>query len=125
MLKIEAAEHGDPATFEARDKAWREVRQLASWAGFEVPKITAYTDEVHEALFRALLASKSWMAIYMITDLFSLTQRFNVPGAVSESNWSQRLHQPIAQWRDDPALVDKMARIRTIIRETGRAPAQK
>jgi 4-alpha-glucanotransferase len=120
MLKIEAAEHGDPTTFEARDKAWREVRALAGWAGFEVPRITPYTDEVHEALFRALLASNSWMAIYMITDLFSLTQRFNVPGAVSESNWSQRLHQPIAHWREDAALAPRMARLQQIIGETKR-----
>ncbi len=120
MARIEAAEHGGSETHAARDKAWREVRALAAWAGFEVPQITPYTAEVHEALLRALFASNSWMAIYLITDLFAASQRFNVPGAVSESNWSQRLNQPIAQWRDDPALTAKMARIRDILRATGR-----
>ena len=120
MAKIEAAEHGGPETHEPRDKAWREVRALAAWAGFEVPQIMPYTDEVHETLLRALFASKSWMAIYMITDLFAVTQRFNVPGAVSESNWSQRLAQPVAQWGDDLGLTAKMACVREIIRATGR-----
>jgi 4-alpha-glucanotransferase len=60
------------------------------------------------------------MAIYLITDLFATSQRFNVPGAVSESNWSQRLNQPIAQWRENPALAAKMARIREILRASSR-----
>jgi 4-alpha-glucanotransferase len=69
---------------------------------------------------RGLFASESWMAIYMITDLFGTAQRFNVPGAVSDSNWSQRLYRPIAQWRQDPELVSKMESIRDIIHATGR-----
>ena len=121
MAKIEAAEHGGPETHAARDAAWREVRRLAAWAGFEVPRITPYTDEVHEWLLRALFQTNAWMAIYMITDLFGTAQRFNVPGAVSESNWSERLAQPVRAWRDDPALVAKMARVREILRATGRA----
>src|SRR6185436_17669203 len=63
MAKIEAAEKGGPATHAARDHAWKEVRRLAGWAGFEVPRITPYTDKVHEALLRGLLASNSWMAL--------------------------------------------------------------
>lgn len=120
MAKIEAAEKGGPETHAPRDAAWREVRRLAGWAGFEVPQITPYNDEVHETLIRGLFAANSWMALYMITDLFAASQRFNVPGAISESNWSQRLAHPIAQWSTDPALVAKMERVRTILRETGR-----
>jgi 4-alpha-glucanotransferase len=120
MAKIEAAEKGGPETDAARDQAWRDVRRLAAWAGFDVPKITPYNDQVHETLIRGLCASDSWMALYMITDLFASSQRFNVPGAVSESNWSQRLLHPVAQWREDPALVARMERVRAILRETGR-----
>jgi 4-alpha-glucanotransferase len=56
----------------------------------------------------------------MITDLFGSTQRFNVPGAVSESNWSQRLAQPIAQWDSEPELAERMRRIREMLVATGR-----
>lgn len=121
MAKIEAAETGGPETHAARDTAWREVRQLAVWAGFAVPRITPYTDAIHEQLLRALCASHAWMAIYMITDLFGSTQRFNVPGAISDTNWSQRLAQPIRTWRTDPALTQRMTRVRAVLRETRRA----
>ncbi len=121
MAKIEAAEHGGPETHAARDQAWRDVRRLAGWVGLEVPRITPYSDEVQEALLRGLFASNSWMAIYMITDLFATAQRFNVPGAVSDSNWSQRLRKPMVHWRKDAALKAKMKRVREILRTTGRA----
>jgi 4-alpha-glucanotransferase len=120
MAKIEAAEHGGPETHAARDHAWREVRRLGHWVGLDVPRITPYSDHVHEALLRGLFASNSWMAIYMITDLFSSVQRFNVPGAVSDSNWSQRLDLPIVLWRKDAALKAKTKRIRDTIRTAGR-----
>ena len=123
MAKIAAAETGGPETHAARDTAWREVRALAAWVGFEVPRITPYTDEIHERLLRALFATKAWMAIYMITDLFGTTQRFNVPGAVSDTNWSQRLADPVSAWAGDAALEARMACVREIIRVTGRGEA--
>jgi 4-alpha-glucanotransferase len=121
MAKIQAAETGGPETHEARDSAWREVRRLAAWAGFEVPCVTPYSDDVHEKLMRALFGTQSWMAIYMITDLFASAQRFNVPGAVSESNWSQRLPWTVREWRRDKDLLAKMKRVRELILASGRA----
>ena len=53
-------------------------------------------------------------------DLFASSQRFNVPGAISESNWSQRLNDPVSAWRGDTSLAAKMDRIRESIRTTGR-----
>ena len=121
MSKIEAAEKGGPETWPARDKAWHEVRRLAAWAGIDVPKITPFSDEIHEKLLKSLFASNSWVAICMITDLFATAQRFNVPGAVSESNWSQRLQNPTRKWPADKALNKKLSRIQQLLRETGRA----
>jgi 4-alpha-glucanotransferase len=120
MAKIAAAENGGSETWAERDRAWHEVRRLAGWAGFEVPQITAYTPEVHEKLLRALHATNAWIAITMITDLFASTQRFNYPGAVSQSNWSERLPEPVAAWDRNSKLSAKMKRIDAIVRETGR-----
>ncbi|EDY18518.1 4-alpha-glucanotransferase [Chthoniobacter flavus Ellin428] len=120
MAKIEAAEHGGPETHKGRDQAWRDVRRVAGWCGFDVPRITPYSDEIHEKLLRGLFATNSWMAIYMITDLFATTQRFNVPGAVSESNWSRRMDEPVMQWDKDARRKAKMDRIHEILRATGR-----
>lgn len=122
MAKIEAAEHGGHETWADRDRAWHDTRRLAGWAGFGVPCITPYNDEVHTQLMRALLAANSWIAITMITDLFASLQRFNYPGAVSDSNWSERLPEPVLAWERDPALAATMKRIVPLIRETGRWP---
>jgi 4-alpha-glucanotransferase len=122
MKQVAAGNNGDHKAHEARDHAWHEVRRLAKWAGFEVPKMTDYSDEVHERLLRALFASNAWLAITMITDLFARTQRFNVPGAVSDANWSERVEEPVRDWSEDPEIAPRMTRIRALLRETGRSP---
>ena len=112
--------HGGEETWPARDKAWFEARRLAAWAGIDVPKITPFTDEVHEKLLHALFATNSWMVICMITDIFAASQRFNVPGAVSQSNWSERLEDTIQSWDKNKALTAKLKRIEDILRATKR-----
>jgi 4-alpha-glucanotransferase len=120
MSAIRKAEAGGPDAHAARDKAWRECRAIASWSGFTVPRLTPWSDKVHEQLLRSLLRSNSWLAILMITDLFATTQRFNVPGAVSDSNWSERLCGTPADWRADVELSARVERIRALAAEAGR-----
>lgn len=119
MARIAEAEHGGEAAHAARDQAWHDARRLGAFCGFEVPKIRDY-EEVHEPLLRALFATNSWIAIIMVTDLFASLQRFNVPGAVSEANWSERMPQPIATWDRDEMISAKMERVRPMLRETAR-----
>ena len=121
MAAIELAEHGGPDTWPARDAAWSDVRRLAAWCGFAVPRSAPFTDEIHAHIVRALFASGSWMAVLMITDVFATTQRFNVPGAVSEANWSERLALPVSQWNADALLAEKTRRIREMIDRAGRS----
>lgn len=119
MSAIARAER-DPTVAAARDKAWRECRELAEWCDFEVPQITPWSDEIHDWFLRALLGSNSWLVVLMITDLFATTQRFNIPGAVSEANWSQRLAGTPADWRRDPKLSAIADRIAALVRASGR-----
>ncbi len=121
MHAIHIAERGPTTTYAARDKAWRECRALAKWCGFEVPRLASWSDEIHDKLLRALLGSNSWLVVMMITDLFATTQRFNVPGAVSETNWSQRLLGTCADWRRDRDLAETATRIADLVRASGRA----
>jgi 4-alpha-glucanotransferase len=113
MGTIEQALYDDTLAA-ARDRAWREVRQLAAWAGFEVPRILPF-EEVHAAFLRGLLRSNSWLAVVMITDLLGTVQRFNVPGSVADSNWSARLDE---DWR--LRFAPQIAAIDHAIQETGR-----
>ena len=92
---------------EEGEAAKREMVKLAGFAGIEGEQPQAWSDAIHEKLLRALLTSNSWIAIFMITDLFASEQRFNVPGAVATSNWSERLPQTVAAFRSDPAISRK------------------
>ncbi|MEI8107804.1 MAG: 4-alpha-glucanotransferase [Verrucomicrobiota bacterium] len=121
MEKITLALEGGPETYPARDQAWTDLRRLAAWAGFAVPCITPYYPSPHAHLFRALLETRSDLAIYSIIDLFAATDRFNLPGSKGDQNWTHRLPLPIAAWTSDPYLLDLSTRLRSIIIETGRA----
>jgi len=68
----------------------------------------------------ALFRSNAWLAVVMITDVFGETTRFNVPGAVADSNWSERVRGTPEEWRRDPVRVEKMARVAGVIRAGGR-----
>lgn len=115
MNVIEAALHDAERFGHERDAAWKDSRQLASWAGFEVPRILRF-DEVHEPFMRGLFRSNSWLAVVMITDLLGTEQRFNVPGSVSDSNWSARLPE---DWQTQ--FAPQLAMISRLLGETGRS----
>lgn len=104
------------------DGEWarRELDQLCDFGGFGIDRIKPITPAIHEALLSALFESNSWLAIVMITDVFCEKTRFNVPGAVAESNWSERIAGTPAEWREDEERAAKMERIAGLIAGSGR-----
>lgn len=117
MRTIALGESGGEQEARGRDHAWWEVRRLAGWAGFEVPRILPFS-HVHELFLRGLLSCNSWLVVFMVTDLFGTAQRFNVPGAVADSNWSERLPLPVAEWSGNGSLNALMQRLKPyLIRE--------
>lgn len=75
------------------------LSEMLEFAGrTDIDPSTPFEGEVHHALLEGLLASNSWIAIPMITDLFGSGQRFNVPGAVGSANWTARIGEPVAEW---------------------------
>ncbi len=108
-----AAEAGDG------HQRW-EMEQLCGFAGFGIDGPKPFTDQIHEALLAGLFQSNAWLAIVMVTDVFGEATRFNVPGAVADSNWSNRVTGTPADWRKDPARAAKMERIQALIKASGR-----
>jgi len=98
-----------------------ELEQLCGFAGFGIDDPRPMTDEIHEALLAGLFQSNAWLAIIMITDVFADTKRFNVPGAVADSNWSERMDRTISQWSRDKARAAKMKRLAALLKTSGRA----
>jgi len=84
-------------------KADQELIQKGIYSSWELYRIQRFCHQddrtlmkdfepkVREALCHRLMEGNSWLAILMITDLFGMKIRFNVPGPVAESNWSERL----------------------------------
>ena len=98
-----------------------ELEQLCGFAGFGLDEPKPFNQTIHEALLAGLFQSNAWMAVVMITDVFGETTRFNVPGAVADSNWSERMGHTVAQWRADGARSARMERIAALIETSGRA----
>jgi 4-alpha-glucanotransferase len=119
-------------------KMWRELWEgadkgndgarwdLKCWMKFcgldgkEPPR--EFNDSTHEMILRGVLNAHSWLAVFMITDVFGTEDRFNVPGAVSEGNWSYRLDKTVAEFEQDPHLLHKTQMFSRLVRETHRHP---
>jgi len=100
----------------------KELRLLASFAGLPVHEGNwpAYDDAIRHALIEALLASNARYAAFMLTDLFALEDRFNVPGIESTANWSARMPVTVRQMRGQSPWRDECAWLADAIRRTGR-----
>jgi 4-alpha-glucanotransferase len=75
------------------------MRELLDFCGrpdLEVPQ--EFTSEIHAALIKGLFACNSWLAVHQITDIFGLRERFNVPGAVGDQNWTTRVPGHLKEW---------------------------
>jgi 4-alpha-glucanotransferase len=55
----------------------------------------------------------------MVTDLFGTAQRFNVPGAVADSNWSARIETPVNEWDANRHLKKFLAEIHEDLARSG------
>jgi 4-alpha-glucanotransferase len=59
----------------------------------------AFNDEIRDLLLEALVASASNLLIFPLQDLFGWRDRINVPGTVSNENWTWRLPWPVEELR--------------------------
>jgi 4-alpha-glucanotransferase len=97
-----------------------ELNRWMKYCGDEHEPPREFNDDVHEMILRGVMTSNSWLAMFMITDLFGREERFNVPGSTGAGNWSARLHLPVGEFDRDPVLRRKMAMFGRLLRETGR-----
>lgn len=110
---VAAAESGNA------DALW-QLQCLARYAAITLKMPQPYTGEIQMALLEALLRCNSWIAVMMITDLFGSTSRFNVPGEISDANWSERLPLPVSHWPKDAEITRKAEAMRILLLATGR-----
>jgi 4-alpha-glucanotransferase len=97
----------------------RVVLDFCGRRGIEVP--CGFTPEVHAAFIEGLFACESWLAVHMITDIFGLSDRFNVPGAIGDQNWTTRIEGAIKEW--DQLYKNQVLLSVEALQKTARVPA--
>lgn len=110
----------DPDSEGAR-RAKREVDALMEFAalgGKEAPR--GFTAALHEGVLRATMYSRSWLALAMLTDVFGLEGRFNVPGVAHGGNWTFRMPCTVAEFEHSEPFRGKGEMFGGLIGETGR-----
>lgn len=116
---VKADPHG-----EAGLRARREMGALLEFAamgGQEPPR--GFTSALHEGILRATLYSRSWLALAMLTDVFGLEGRFNVPGVAGGANWTFRMPCSVADFDRTEPFRAKGEMFARLVRETRRCPA--
>lgn len=98
--------------------ALRRMQEITRFAEMNVSLPAPWSDEIHEGLLRGLFACNSWLAVNMVTDIFGTAERFNVPGAIGDENWTERFPVPVGEW--DKHWPRKVARLGAMMRETRR-----
>jgi 4-alpha-glucanotransferase len=99
---------------QARD----DMRALLAFCGEKLDAPRPFDAEIYATTMRGLMACNSWLAIPMITDILGAEDRFNVPGAIGDENWTARLGSPIS--RIDAEFSTKLAVLCQILAQTGR-----
>jgi 4-alpha-glucanotransferase len=73
-----------------------------------------------DAILEWVYASPAQLVITPIQDLFGWDARINVPGTISDANWSWRLPFDLETSLENPPVCERAARIRAICEKTGR-----
>jgi 4-alpha-glucanotransferase len=73
-----------------------------------------------DAILEWLYESPARLVVTPIQDLFAWNTRINLPGTISDANWSWRLPFDLETSLEDPRVCERMARIRVICEKTGR-----
>ncbi len=103
--------------------AHNTLRILSEFAGIPIPHHSPwppYTEGIKLRLIKSLLDSNSRYAVLMITELFSLDERFNHPGTSGGENWRYRLPWTLSQITSDPGLAATGEKLAAIISITKR-----
>ncbi len=99
-----------------------EQQCLLQWIGWTPDQLpSCFTPALHLELCHKLWQCSSSIAILQISDWFGTSHRFNVPGPVSNSNWSARLDWTVKDFSLNPDLQAISQKQAGAIRETKRS----
>lgn len=83
------------------------------------PPPAEFGPELHEALLRAALNASSALCVLPWQDVFGEAERVNLPGTVSDDNWTYRMPMDMVALAADRTGRE---RLRALAARSGRAP---
>ncbi|NNE93947.1 MAG: hypothetical protein HKN23_20040, partial [Verrucomicrobiales bacterium] len=116
---LKSAEPQSPDWWEAHNF----FKPLCDYAGLEFDPANPpeYTDDVRESLLKAIFESRSKDVAILISDLFGLEERINVPGVMDGTNWAWRLDMTVQELEENPHWAYLTRRISRLLKDSGRA----
>jgi 4-alpha-glucanotransferase len=75
---------------------------------------------IRDVLLEALLASRSYVVIFPIQDLFGWTDRINEPATVGPENWTFRLPWPVDRLDEIPEVHERQLTLFALTKKHGR-----
>ena len=79
-------------------------------------KMTGYTAPVRDALLETMVASGSAFLLLPIQDVFGWRDRINVPGTVTDANWTWRMPWSVDTLDDEPEALERARTLSQISR---------
>jgi 4-alpha-glucanotransferase len=95
-----------------------ELLALSALAGLRERAPTRFDDGVRDALLGCLYGARSELVLVPFQDAFGARERVNVPGTVTDRNWTYRIPRELSALHADGAAI---ARLRALAASTGRA----
>jgi 4-alpha-glucanotransferase len=87
----------------------------------DLSSTSSVLDEAHlDAILKWIYASPAQLVVTPIQDLFGWDARVNLPGTISDENWSWRLPFDVETSPQDSRICARLARIRAMCEKTGR-----
>lgn len=111
---------------------WEGLAPHERGAVVQIPSMRPYAHRLgshydlttHEALARTLADSASELVLFLLQDVLGFRDRINVPGTVSENNWTFRLPASVDVLARDPYVARHVQVIADAIRGSGRRPSE-
>ena len=93
------------------DHERRAMHDLPPLRGLDAGQSARFGPPVHDALLEAVYGSGSDLLLLPVQDAFGLRERINLPGTVSDENWSYRLPWTIGNLSREPVVRAATAKL--------------
>ncbi len=97
-----------------------DLHHLLAFVGWTQLPPDVFNDELLRALQQKLFQSPSQLAVLMVSDLFGIPLRFNLPGSYGNDTWSDRLEFAFDEYEKHPVYNRRVQASQLLIQETGR-----